>query len=85
MVVVLVISQGLPDHLSRVSLRESHERCEAFDHLRLIPGKDLESLIPRVRVVIMEDLMEDPPYELAWIKNYRGWNLPRGQRYARDD
>ena len=26
--------------------------------------------MPSVRQAILEDLMEDPPYELAWLKNY---------------
>lgn len=68
---VLQDSQRLRSLLSATSVME-HSDCEAFKGLRLIPGDELHAIMPRVRLTILEDLMEDPPYDFAWLKKIRG-------------
>eukprot|EP00434_Breviolum_minutum_P034401 symbB.v1.2.030448.t1/scaffold3429.1/size56941/4 len=70
---VVHCSERLEDLLwsnPKIALRERRS-CEAFDHLRLIPGAELEQTMTRLRLAMAEALMEDPPYELAWLKNYK--------------
>lgn len=68
---VLHKSNRLRNLLSATSVTGNGD-CEAFKSLRLVPGAELNAVMPRVRVAILEDLMEDPPYDFAWLKNFQG-------------
>ncbi|CAE7206919.1 unnamed protein product [Symbiodinium necroappetens] len=67
---VLQQSERVAQLLSGKALREPDGE-QAFDRLRFIPGRDLDRVMPSIRLALLEDLMGSPPYELAWLANYR--------------
>eukprot|EP00438_Fugacium_kawagutii_P034194 Skav233192 [mRNA] locus=scaffold24:332899:334305:- [translate_table: standard] len=70
---VLQESHHLRSLVASTAVTENGD-CEVFKPLRLIPGEELDAIMPRLRVQLVEDLMEDPPYDFAWLQNFRGDN-----------
>lgn len=68
---VLHNSQRLRDLLTPENSVTEPGDCEAFHLIRLVPGKELQEIMSQVRLGIVEELMEDPPYDFAWLKNFR--------------
>ena len=64
-------SEKLRTFLSKASVIEKGD-CETFQALRLIPGQQLDAIMPHVRVAMVEQLMDDPPYDFAWLQNFKG-------------
>ena len=67
---VLQKSDNVQQLLSTAALIKEFRGPSAFHKMRLIPGQELDQSMPRVRVAILQELLEDPPYELLWLKNY---------------
>ncbi|CAE8648543.1 unnamed protein product, partial [Polarella glacialis] len=48
----------------------SPERPEAFSRLRLLGGPKMEAACAQLYEVLAQELLETPPYELAWLRCY---------------
>jgi len=49
---------------------EASMKQEAFPLLRLIDGEQLDSLKPRLKKLLVDSLLKEPPYTLMWMRDH---------------
>lgn len=62
--------QHLLKRSEEIALVLQEPMSEAFPSTRLLKGPLLDSMLPQLRDLLAESVMNDPPYELIWMKNH---------------